>query len=88
MYLEAKLDSIKIYRVWTVHMTKSLSEGIHPDLSPLPKRCLHVLLPDALDAEVGELHDHVIAVDVLLAHALLAATSTNLLMESYISFES
>ena len=33
MYLEAKLDSIKIYRVWTVHMTKSLSKGIHPNLN-------------------------------------------------------
>ena len=87
IYLEAEPDSVQIDGVWRLHVTEALSEGIHPDLPPLPERGLHVLLPDALDAEVGELHGHVLAVDVLLAHAHLAAPPSHLSIESYISFK-
>merc|ERR1719350_664799 len=63
---------------WMLYLSQkeseALSVGVHPDAPPLPERGLHVLLPDALDAEVGELHRHVLTVDVLFAHAHLAAT--------------
>ena len=70
--LETKFDSIKIYRVGTVHMTKSLSEGIHPDLLPQLQSLRYVLLPDTLDAQVGKLHRHVLTVYIHGADALLA----------------
>ena len=87
-YLKAQFDSIQVDGVWTIHVSEALSVRIHAYLLSQLERLGDVLLPDALDAEVGELHYHVLAVDVLLAHALLAATSSNLSMESYISFES
>ena len=54
-------------------MTEPLSEGIHPDFLAQLESLGYVLLPDTLDAEVWELHRHILAVDVHGAHALLAA---------------
>ena len=88
IYLEAELNSVQINGVWRLYVAESLSVGIHPDLLPQLESLCNVLLPDTLYAKVGELHGHVLAVDVLLAYALLAASSSNLSMESYISFES
>ena len=52
-------------------MTKSLSEGIHPDLLPQLQSLCNVLLPDTLDTQVGKLHRHVLTVHVHGADALL-----------------
>ena len=58
-------------------MAEALSERVNPDLLPQLESLRNVLLPDTLDAEVGELHGHVLVVDVHGAHTLLAAISAH-----------
>ena len=77
IYLEAELNSVQIYGVWRLYVAEALSVGVHSDLLPQLESLCDVLLPDALDAEVGELHGHVFIVDVHGAHPLLAAVPTH-----------
>ena len=76
--LEAESDSIEINGGSTVHVFESLSERVNSDLLPLLQRLLHILPPDTLDSEVGELQDHVLGVAVQRAHPLLTSFSANL----------
>jgi len=76
-YLEAKFDSIQIYGVGIVDVIKSLSEWINSDLLSQLQRLSNVFLPDTLDTQVGELHCHVLVVDVHGADPLLTPISAN-----------
>lgn len=86
-YLEAELDCIEVDGAGGVHVPEALSVGVHSDALPLPERGLHVLLPDALDAEVGELERHVLTVDVLFAHTHLASTLAHLIFLKVLEVE-
>ena len=54
-------------------MTEALSEGINSDLLSLFQSVSNISPPDTLDTEVGELHSHLVVVDVHGADPLLAA---------------
>merc|ERR1719323_1504565 len=59
-------------------MSSVLQYSVHtPFLHPLLQRLLHVLPPDTLDPEVGELQDHVLGVAVQRTHPLLTSFSAN-----------
>ena len=77
-YLKAQSGSIEVYRLWTLHVLESLSEGTHLDLLPLPEGVFHILLPDALNAKVLELYGHVVIVHMHHAHTSFATVTTNL----------
>ena len=58
-------------------MTEALSEGINSDLLPLFESVSDISPPDALDTKVGELHSHLVVVDVHRADALLTSISAH-----------
>ena len=72
-YLKAEFDRVQVDRVWTFDVSKALSEGVHSNLLPLSEGVCNVSPPDALDTEMGELHRHLVVVDVHGADSLLAA---------------
>ena len=82
MYLETESDSIQVDRLWTVHVIKTLTERIHPDLLPLLQSICNVSPSDALNPQVLELHRHVLILTRYVGHihradAPLAALTTN-----------
>ena len=76
-YLKTEFDGVQINGVWTVDVTEALSEWIDSDLLSLLESVCDVSPPDTLDTEVGELHRHLLIVDVHRADSFLTAVSAH-----------
>ena len=82
MYLKTESDSIKVNRLWTVHVVEALAKRIHPDLFSLLQSVSNVSLSDALDPKMLEFHGHVFVLTRHVGHvhgadAPLAALTTH-----------
>ena len=58
-------------------MTEALSEGVNSDLLSLLQGVSDISPADTLDSEMGELHSHLVVVDVHGADSLLTAVSAH-----------